>query len=339
MNITRLALANSRITILVTLFVIAMGITTFLSYPSAEDPTIVIRSASVSVSNPGMSAERVEELITKPLEAAMREIAEIDEIKSTSKAGESFVDLTIHDWVDDLQAVFQGIRNKASDVRSQLPSSAQEPVVNDEKGLTSVATIALWADGFSLAEMRDLARDVRDRLYTLSGVRKVQLLGIQAERIYLEFSPEKLAGLGVSPKQLFDTLAQQNIVEPGGSISAGGRSVLIEPSGDLESIDELRGVVIAVPDSDRIVRLDEIVDIRRDYIDPPKFPAFFNDRPAIVLSVSSTEGVNNVEFGRRLKDLIGEIQQEVPIGYRFDFATFQPDLIEAAVGSAVTNVY
>lgn len=339
MNITRLALANSRITILVTLFVIAMGITTFLSYPSAEDPTIVIRSASVSVSNPGMSAERVEELITKPLEAAMREIAEIDEIKSTSKAGESFVDLTIHDWVDDLQAVFQGIRNKASDVRSQLPSSAQEPVVNDEKGLTSVATIALWADGFSLAEMRDLARDVRDRLYTLSGVRKVQLLGIQAERIYLEFSPEKLAGLGVSPKQLFDTLAQQNIVEPGGSISAGGRSVLIEPSGDLESIDELRGVVIAVPDSDRIVRLDEIVDIRRDYIDPPKFPAFFNDRPAIVLSVSSTEGVNNVEFGRRLKDLIGEIQQEVPIGYRFDFATYQPDLIEAAVGSAVTNVY
>jgi len=339
MNITRLALANSRITILVTLFVIAMGITTFLSYPSAEDPTIVIRSASVSVSNPGMSAERVEELITKPLEAAMREIAEIDEIKSTSKAGESFVDLTIHDWVDDLQAVFQGIRNKASDVRSQLPSSAQEPVVNDEKGLTSVATIALWADGFSLAEMRDLARDVRDRLYTLSGVRKVQLLGIQAERIYLEFSPEKLAGLGVSPKQLFDTLAQQNIVEPGGSISAGGRSVLIEPSGDLESIDELRGVVIAVPDSDRIVRLDEIVDIRRDYIDPPKFPAFFNDRPAIVLSVSSTEGVNNVEFGRRLKYLIGEIQQEVPIGYRFDFATYQPDLIEAAVGSAVTNVY
>ncbi len=145
MNITRLALANSRITILVTLFVIAMGITTFLSYPSAEDPTIVIRSASVSVSNPGMSAERVEELITKPLEAAMREIAEIDEIKSTSKAGESFVDLTIHDWVDDLQAVFQGIRNKASDVRSQLPSSAQEPVVNDEKGLTSVATIARWA--------------------------------------------------------------------------------------------------------------------------------------------------------------------------------------------------
>ena len=94
-----------------------------------------------------------------------------------------------------------------------------------------------------------------------------------------------------------------------------------------------------MPDSDRIVRLDEIVDIRRDYIDPPKFPAFFNDRPAIVLSVSSTEGVNNVEFGRRLKDLIGEIQQEVPIGYRFDFATFQPDLIEAAVGSAVTNVY
>ena len=339
MNITRLALANSRVTVLMTLFIVAMGITTFLSYPSGEDPTIVIRNASLTVSNPGMSAERVEELISKPLEAAMREIAEIDEIKSTSKAGESYVYLSIHDWVDDLPSVFQKIRNKASDTQSQLPSSANEAVIDDEKGLTSVATIALWADGFSLAEMRDLARDVRDRLYTLKGVRKVQLLGIQAERIYLEFSPEKLAGFGVSPKQIFSTLAQQNIIEPGGSIAAGARSVLIEPSGDLETLDELRGVVIAVPDSDRIVRLDEIVDIRRDYVDPPKFPAFFNDRPAIILSVSSSEGVNNVEFGHRLKELIGEIQQEVPIGYRFDFATYQPDLIEAAVGSAVTNVY
>ena len=92
MNLARLALENSRITIVMTLIVIVMGITTFLSYPSAEDPTITVRSASVSVSNPGMPAERVEELITKPVEAAMREIAEIDKIKSTSKAGESFVE-------------------------------------------------------------------------------------------------------------------------------------------------------------------------------------------------------------------------------------------------------
>jgi multidrug efflux pump subunit AcrB len=336
---TRLALDNSRITILVTFLIIAVGITTYLSYPSAEDPTIVIRNASISVGSPGMSAERVEELITKRVEAAMREIAEIDEIKSTSKASHSLVELTIHDWVKDLDPVFQDIRNKVSDLQGDLPSSAQTPVIEDEKGLTAVATIALWADGFSLAEMRDLARDVRDRLYTLEGVKKILLLGIQEERIYLQYSPERLAGYGVSPKQIFNTLAQQNIIKPGGSISAGSRSVLLEPSGDLESIDELRDVVISVPNSERVFRLEEIVDIRRDYVDPPKFPAFFNDHPAIILSVSSVEGVNNVDFGQRLKRMVDDLQQEVPIGYRFEFATYQPDLIEEAVGSAVSNVY
>ncbi len=339
MNITRLALDNSRITVLAILLIIGVGISTFLSYPSAEDPTIVIRNASVTASYPGMSAERVEDLITKPIESAMREIAEIDEIASTSKTGQTQVDLTIHDWVNDLDPVFQDIRNKASDLANELPSGTNGPFVDDEKGLTSIATIALWADGFSLAEMRDVARDVRDRLYTLSGIRKVQLISIQEEQIYLEFLPAKLAEFGLNPQQVFGALAEQNIIEPGGTIVAGGRSVLIEPTGDLESIDELRGVLFTIPDTDRVARLDEVVDIRRDYVDPPKFPAFFNDQPAIIISVSTAEGVNNIEFGQRLQALSDEIQQELPLGYVLDYATFQPDLIEVAVGDAVNNVY
>ena len=339
MNITRLALENSRITVLAIIFMIGLGLSTFFSYPSAEDPTIVIRNASITASYPGMSAERVEDLLTKPIEAAMREIAAIDEITSTSKTGQTQVDLTIHDEVSDLDPVFQDIRNKAADLQSQLPSGTNGPFVDDEKGLTAIATIALWADGFSLAEMRDVARDVRDRLYTLDGIRQVQLISIQDERIYLDFLPAKLAEFGLSPQQIFSALAEQNIIEPGGDIVAGGRSVLIEPTGDLESIDELRGVLFAIPDSDRVARLDEVVDIRRGYVDPPKFPAFFNDHEALVLSVSTAEGVNNIEFGQRLRALTDEIQQELPIGYVLDYATFQPDLIEAAVGDAVNNVY
>ncbi|MGI9501247.1 MAG: efflux RND transporter permease subunit, partial [Geminicoccaceae bacterium] len=295
MNITRLALENSRITVLAILLIIGVGISTFLSYPSAEDPTIVIRNASITASYPGMSTERVEDLITKPIESAMREIAEIDEIASTSKAGQAQVDLTVHDGVTDLDAVFQDIRNKASDLENELPAGTNGPFVDDEKSLTAIATIALWADGFSLSEMRDIARDLRDRLYTLSGIKKVQLISVQEEQIYLEIQPAKLAEFGLNPQQVFGALAEQNIIEPGGSIVASGRSVLIEPTGDLESIEELRGVLFSVPDTGRVARLDEVVDIRRDYVDPPKFPAFFNDKPAIVLSVSTAEGVNNIE--------------------------------------------
>jgi multidrug efflux pump subunit AcrB len=339
MNLAQIAIKNSRITAAAILIIVALGVTTYLSYPSAEDPTITIRSASVTASYPGMSAERVEDLITEPLEAAMREIAEIDEIKSTSKTGSVKLELTIHDSVTDLDAVFQDIRNKADGVKTDLPAGTQGPYVDDEVGLTAVATVALWSDGFSLAEMRDVARDARDRLYTLKGIRKVQILGIQDERIYLEVTTTKLSQLGVSPQEIFGALKQQNIIEPGGEIVADGRAVLLEPSGNFKSVDELRAVVFRIPNSDRVLRLDEVVDIKRIYVDPPQTPSFHNDRPAIILSVSTVEGTNNLEFGARLTALLKEIEVELPIGYVLDYATFQPDLIEEAVQGAVSNVY
>lgn len=340
MNLAGLALTHSRITVTGMMIILVLGITTFLSYPRAEDPTITIRNVSVTASFPGMSPDRVEELITKPLESAMREIAEIDDIESTSKTGSSKLNLEIRDDdVKDLEAVFQDIRNKANDVKGDLPEGTRGPTVNDEEGLTAIATIALWADGFTLAEMRDVARDVRDRLNTLDGIRKVQILGVQEERIYLETTPAILTQLGVSPREVFGALAGQNIIEPGGSIVADGRSLQIEPSGNLSSVEEIRQVVFRIPKTDRVMRLDEVVTVKRALIDPPEFPSFFNNRPAIVLSVSTVDGINNVEFGDRLTAMINDIQQELPIGYVLDYATYQPDLIAAAVDGAVLNVY
>lgn len=339
MNLARLALDNSRITVSFILLIVAIGVSGFLTYPSAEDPSITIRSASITTGYPGMAPERVEELITKPIEAAMREIAEVDEIKSSTKAGSTRVSLTIRDEVDDLEPVFQEIRNKVDDLSPKLPNGTSTPVVNDNEGLTAVASIALWADGFTLAEMRDVARDTRDRLYTLEGVRRIDILGIQEERIFLESTPARLAQLGVSPLEVFGALADQNIIEPGGEITADGRTILLEPSGNLDSLDAIRDVVFAIPGTNRVLRLDEVVSIRRDLVDPPVNPAFFNNREAIVLAISTVTGTNNVAFGERLTALLDEIQQEVPIGYVFDYATFQPELIAESVDGAVSNVY
>lgn len=339
MNLAKLALANSRVTILGIAIIVLVGATMFLSYPRAEDPTITIREVDIRASFPGMATDRVEELITKPLEAAMREIAEVDDIKSTSKAGSTQLKVEIDDRINDLEPVFQDIRNKVDDIRDTLPSGTQGPTVNDEVGLTAIATIALWADGFSLAEMRDVARDARDRLNTLEGIRKVEILGIQDERIFLETTPARLAQFGVTPQEIFGALAQQNIIEPGGEIVADGRRILLEPSGNLESVQEVRDVVFRIPNTDRVARLDEVVDIRRALVDPPEFPSFFNDEPTIILSVSTIEGTNNVEFGDRLTAMINDIQLDLPVGYVLDYATFQPDLIAEAVDGAVSNVY
>lgn len=339
MQITDLALKNSRITLAALILIAATGLITYLTYPSAEDPSIVIREATVTATYPGMSAERVEDLITRPIENAMREIAEIDDITSTSKTGETIVDLIIHDYVTDLDAVFQDIRNKATDLEIELPQGTNGPFVNDEVGLTAIATIALWSDGFSMAEMRDVARDVRDKLYTLDGIKQVQILGIQEERIYLETSPGEIAQLGVSPQSLISALISQNVIQPGGDINANGRTVIIEPSGNYESVDEIRETVFTIPNTTRVARLDQVFDIKRTYVDPPERPSLFNNREAIVLSVSTIEGTNNVEFGVRISAMIDAIQQELPIGYVLEYATFQPDLIETAVQGAVSNVY
>ncbi|MEM8840828.1 MAG: efflux RND transporter permease subunit [Pseudomonadota bacterium] len=339
MNFARLAIANSRITIMAIFALIAVGIATFLTYPSSEDPTIKIRSASIQAQFPGMSAERIEQLIAIPIEAAMREIAQIDEIKSTSRIGAVKITVEIADSIDDLEPVFQDIRNKIVDLTPSLPQGVIGPTVNDEEGLTAIATIALWSDGFSMAEMLDVAEDSRDLIYTLDGVRKVQILGSQPERIFLEFDPVKLAGLGVSPEQVFSALAQQNIIEPGGEISARGRTVTLEPTGAYESVAEIAATVFSIPNTGRVLRLDEVVEIRRGYADPPSYPAFFNDRPAIILSVSTSEGTNNIAFGEELTALLDQWERELPVGYVLDYATFQPELIEVAVQGAVSNVF
>lgn len=339
MNLTKLAIENSRLTILGILAVIFAGVSAYVSYPSAEDPTITIREVTIISTHDGMDAEQVEELITEPVENAMREVEGVDEITSTSKDGHSKVKVTIHDRVDNLTPVFQKIRNKANDIRPDLPTDTIGPLVYDEQGLTAVATIALWADGFDLAEMHDVADDVRDRVYTLDGVKKVELFGVQEERVYLEFIPAKLAQFGVSMESIFGQLEQQNIVEAGGDIKAAERVVSIEASGNFESVDEIRNVVFPIPGTTQVARLDEVVEITRKFEDPPAKPVYFNDRPAIIISVSTLEGTNNVEFGNHLTRLLETIQQELLIGYVLDYATFQPELIDTAVSDAVNNVY
>ena len=187
--------------------------------------------------------------------------------------------------------------------------------------------------------MRDVAQDTRELLYTLEGVRRIDILGLQEERIYMEINPAILSQYELSPQEIFGALSQQNIVQPGGVVTVDSRSVVIEPSGDLKSIEELKAVVFRIPDTDRVLRLDEIATIRRDYVDPPVNPAFFNNKPAIVLAVSTVEGTNNVAFGEDLTTLLDRIEQELPIGYVLDYATFQPELIETAIQGAVSNVY
>jgi len=338
-GITTFSLNTSRVTISFLVLVILSGVAQFLTFPRQEDPPIVIREAVISAAFPGMVPEQVEELITRHIEEQIRTMPEIDEITSDSKTGVTIIHATTRDEYDNLVEIWNRLRNKMDDLRPELPEGTIGPFVNDEFGLVAIATIALWSDGFSMEEMRLVARDIRDRLYELKGIRKVELFGVQDEQVTLKFSNAKLSQFGVSPSDVIDTLVRQNIILPGGSIDAAGRDVVLSPSGNFTSVEDIEDTLISVPGTGGLVRLTDLLTVERSYVDPPLALAYYDGEPAIVISVSITPGVNSVEFGERLTRKIRELENQLPIGYVLDFATFQPDLVVAAVDGALSSVY
>jgi len=340
-GITDFALNNSRTVIVIMLVIVFGGIILFGKIPKLEDPYITIREALVMAQNPGMSVEKVERLITRPIEEKIRSMGEVDDIKdSTSKVGECIIHVTIKDEVpaEDLPMVWKLLRNRMSDLEPSLPAGTIGPMVNDTFGDTSMATIALWSDGFSMAEMRETAREIRERLNLMKGIQKIDLTGVQEERIYIEFSNAKMAQIGIDPRVIGKSLQQQNIIRPAGRVDINGMEIVLETLGSFNSIEEIGDVLIPVAGTQAAIPLRDIASIRKAYVEPIRNPAYYNGHQAIVLSVFLFKGVDAVEFGERLKKKVSEIEQSLPWGYKLDFATFQPELISKAVNGMVSNV-
>ena len=340
-GITAFALNNSRTVVMTLLLVIVGGIFAFLKLPKLEDPLITIREAVVAAKYPGMPVEQVERLITRPIEEEIRSMGEIDKIKdSTSKVGESLIHVTIKDEVpsEQLPATWKLLRNRMNDVKSELPEGTIGPMVNDTFGDTSVATIALWSDGFSMGEMHETARQIRERLNLLKGIQKVDLTGVQDERIYLEVSNAKIAQLGIDPADIGKSLQQQNILLPGGTIDVNEVEIIVETQGRFRSLEEIEDVPIPISGTQATIPLRDIAAIRRGYVEPIHNPAYYNGHQAIVISVFILRGVDAVEFGERLQKEVKEIEQSLPWGYVLQFATYQPELIKKSVNGMVVNV-
>jgi multidrug efflux pump subunit AcrB len=329
----------SRLTIVFIATVIVLGLSQFLDFPRQEDPPIVIREVVVTAFFPGMDVADMEELVTRRLEAQLRTIAELDDIWSDSKNGVSIIHAETRDEFDDLDVIWQNVRNKMLDIKPELPAGTIGPFVNDEFGLTAVATIALWTEGFPMSEMRVAARDIRDRLYELPGIRKIELFGVHEEQVFLKFSTSRLARLGISSTEIINTLVEQNIVLPGGRVDAAEQNVIVNPSGDFQGIEDIENVEFTIPETQQTIQLKDIVTIERGYANPPRDLAYFNGKRAIVISVSIMPGVNSVAFGRKLTEKLEGLEAGLPVGYVLEYATFQPDLVEAAVNGGLANVY
>jgi len=339
MSITSLALSRRTFSGVVLVGIFVYGLSLLVGYPSQENPEFTIRQAVVTTYFPGLSAAQVEDLITKQVEEEIRRIPEVEHIESSSRTGVSLIKVIVYDRYFELDNIWTDLRNRMNDLVGQLPDGSRGPFVDDDFGRVAVASIALTGQGFDYAEMRDVASDLRDQLYTTDGVSQVVIHGIQEENVFLEVNGARLSQLGVELSSIVKTLEGQNIVMPGGSIDVDGQEFVFEPTGSFASLDQIEDLVISIRGGAGVVRLGELLTVRRDYVDPQDKPAFYQGEPALVLEVAMSSGGNVVELGKRLEKEVSRFEANLPVGYQLNFATFQPKIVEVSISDFMGNLY
>ena len=338
MDLTRAAIEKNRITAVALLLVLVGGLSAYRGMSRAEDPGFTIRIAQVVTRLPGASPERVERLITDPIEEAIQELPEIDFITSTSKTGVSIVMVNVRDEFDDMKPIWDDLRRKVERAARILPEGVIGPQVNDEFGDVFGIVITLTGDGYSYAELKQVADEVRDELLRVPDVAKVDIYGAQNERIFVDYDNARLAELGLSPLQLRSILDSANIIIPGGSIRTGVERIALEPTGNFESVADLRRTVVTLPGRPEIVFLEDLADISRGYVDPPASRVYASGVPALAFGIAMREGGNMITLGEGVSREIDRLQAIYPVGVDFDVVAFQPEIVQRKVREFMVNL-
>lgn len=338
MNIAGIAIEKSRITTVALVLIVFAGLSTYTSMPRAEDPGFIIRTAVVTTYFPGASPDRVEQLVTDKVESAVQRIPELDEVRSVSKTGVSIVYVDIRDEFKNIRPIWDNLRRKMEEAARELPDGVSGPYVNDEYGDVYGVIITITGEGFDYARLKDTADDVRDELLFVGDVAKVEILGAQDERVFVEFSNARLAQYGLSPKQLQDILRQQNIVLSGGEVYNRFEALTLEPTGNFETVDDIKRTIVRLPATDSLVALEDLVDIYRSYIDPPERLMRANGVPSLGLAVSMREGGNIITLGEEVMEVVDRMRNAYPIGLEIEVAQFQPQAVDTKIADFQVNL-
>ncbi|UTF61925.1 efflux RND transporter permease subunit [Gilvimarinus sp. DA14] len=338
MNISELAYRYRPVLLLCLVLSVLAGIANYFTLPAREDPQIIIREALASTAYPGLSAEEVEEKITKPLEARIREVGQVESIRSTSMRGRSLIHIEVRDEFFDLDQIWDEVRQKINAAYPSLPDGTQETVFNDDFGDVAVVTAALSSSVYSHAEQLEMAEHIRAEIYALEGTKRVELLGVQEERIYINLPEARLAELGLSPGQLASQLQQRNILPPAAEMEAGEQRFAVQVSGSYSSLQDLASAEIQLPNNGGSMRLGDLGEIERGYQEPVSQTAYFNGKRAIVLAISMLDGRSVLDYGHQVKDKIEYLQTILPAGYELEIMTFQADQVANAVYGVTSSV-
>jgi multidrug efflux pump len=338
-NISDWALRHRSFVVYLMIVVILAGTASFRSLGRDEDPAFVIKTMVVQAAWPGATVDDTLRQVTERIERTLQETPHLDFIRSYTNPGLTtiFVNLKGATPARDVPDVWYHVRKSIGDMWHTMPAGVVGPGFNDEFGDTFGIIYGFTADGFTPRELRDRVDDVRSRLLQIPDVSKVEMLGAQDERIFVEFSMQQLSGLGIDRGALIAALQAQNMVQPAGVIQTGNEQLLLRVTGAFESEDDLRNVNFVA--NGRLIRLRDIAQIRRGFVDPPQ-PIFrVNGSPAIGLAVSMREGGDILALGRNIEAAMRTITVDLPIGIEPVLVADQPHVVDHAINDFTTSLW
>jgi multidrug efflux pump subunit AcrB len=338
-NLSEWALNNRSLTVYLMIVAVVAGLFAFVKLGRNEDPSFVIKTMVVQAAWPGASVDDMLKQVTERLERTLQETPHLDFLRSFTRAGVTtiFVNLKDSTGARQIPDIWYHVRKSIGDMRHTLPAGVVGPGFNDEFGDTFGIIYGFTADGFTHRELRDYVEDVRSKLLHVRDVSKIEILGAQDEKIFVEFSMEELASLGIDRSALIAALQAQNVVQPAGTIQTGNETLSLRVSGAFRSEEDVANVNFAV--GGRMLRLSDIARIRRGFADPPQ-PLFrVNGQPAIGLAIAMRDGGDILALGRNVKTAIVEATADLPLGIEPRLVADQAATVDSAISEFMTSLW
>ena len=337
-NLSEWALNHRGFVLFLMIVLAVLGVMSYQKLGQSEDPPFTFKVMVMRTNWPGASAREVEQQVTDKIEKTLQQAPHVDVIRSYSKPGESLVFLILKDSTpsSEVPEAWYQVRKKIGDMRQTLPAGIQGPFFNDEFGDTFGNLYALVGDGFDYAALKDRAEHIRNELLRVPDVAKVDLLGTQDEKIFVELSNVRLATLGVDPNQLVAILQGQNAVTAAGAFETATDKIFLRASSGFDTLDSLQNLSIRV--NNRLFRLGDIAKVYRGYADPPQPKVRYMGKEVVAIAVSMTAGGDIIDLGRHLKQATKKIQDELPVGIDLVQYSNQPDAVAGSIREFVRTL-
>lgn len=319
--------------------VLVMGLYSFNSLGRSEDPSFTVKQMVVSAAWPGASAKEVEMHLTNELEKQIQNIPNVDKITSYSRPGVSVITVYLKDEVpgNQVRQRWLELRNMVNDIKGDLPQGTVGPFFNDRFDDVYGNIYALTGEGYTYEEMRKYAEKIKLDFFAVPDVKKVELIGVQDEKIFVQMDTDKLSQLGLDINSIASMVKAQTAMVPSGMIETNTSDVYLRISGMPESVDNIKNILLNA--NGRTFRLGDIAQVTREYADPPSTKMYFNGEPAVGIAISMEDGGDNIKLGENLAKETARIQKALPLGLDLNQVANQPEVVKDSINEFSKSLY